>query len=57
MTWVCDIPGADAGTAALHFWLHLGLATFVVVAGTVFLVLAAIAFRRSAALEPVAVHD
>jgi hypothetical protein len=46
MTWICPIPGADLTTATLHFALHLGLAAFVVIAGTAFLGLAVIAYRR-----------
>ena len=46
MTWICPIPGASQTTATLHFALHLGLAAFVLVAGTVFLALAVIAYRR-----------
>jgi hypothetical protein len=49
MNWVCDIPGASAATSAMHFALQLGLASFVVVGGVVFLGLALIAYRRSAA--------
>jgi hypothetical protein len=46
MTWICDIPGADAARSAWHFALHVGLATFVVGAGILFLTLAVIAYRR-----------
>jgi hypothetical protein len=49
MTWVCDIPGATATVSALHFALHLGLASFVVGAGSLFLALAIVAYRRPAA--------
>jgi hypothetical protein len=46
MTWICPIPGASASTATLHFALHLGLLAFVLVAGTAFLGMAVIAYRR-----------
>ena len=46
MSWVCDVPGADPATFAWHATLHLGLAGFVVAAGTVFLWLAVVAYRR-----------
>jgi hypothetical protein len=46
MTWVCDIPGATAAVSALHLALHVGLALFVVGAGTLFLALAVVAYRR-----------
>lgn len=49
-TWLCPIPGADPTTMAFHAALMLGLAAFVLVAGTMFLVLALIAYRRP--LEP-----
>jgi hypothetical protein len=48
VTWICDIPGADAATSAWHLALQLGLAGFVVGAGVVFLVLAVLAGRRTA---------
>jgi len=51
MTWVCDIPGADTTTATLHAAVHLSLTVFVVVAGTLFLILAFVAYRRSAPLH------
>jgi hypothetical protein len=46
MTWVCDIPGASAAVSTLHFALHVGLASFVVGAGVVFLTLGFRAYRR-----------
>ena len=46
MTWVCDIPGASATTAAWHLALHASLAAFVVLAGVTFVGLAIVAYRR-----------
>jgi len=46
--FVCTIPGADAATSAWHAAVHLGLTAFVLVAGSVFLVLGFVSYRRSA---------
>ena len=55
MSWVCPIVGG-AAMPPWHVALHLGLAAFVVVAGSVFLGLAIRAYRRP--LEPrLEVHD
>ena len=47
LTWVCDIPGASPTVSTLHFALHASLAVFVVVAGSAFLVMAWVAYRRT----------
>ena len=52
MTWVCDIPGASATTAAWQIALHASLAAFVVVAGVTFLSLAVAAYRRPLPVRP-----
>ena len=49
MSWVCPIVGG-APMPPWHIALHLGLAAFVVVAGSIFLGLAIRAYRRP--LEP-----
>ena len=49
MSWVCPIVGG-APMPPWHIALHLGLAAFVIVAGSVFLALAIRAYRRP--LEP-----
>jgi hypothetical protein len=54
--YVCQIPGADASTAAWHAAVQLGLAAFVVVAGAVFLALAIVTFRRPVAGRPTALR-
>ena len=50
MSWVCPIVGG-APMPPWHIALHLGLAAFVVVAGSIFLGLAIRAYRRP--IEPV----
>lgn len=44
MSFICPIDAA--GAAGSHTLVHLGLTGFVVVAGSVFLMAAVVAFRR-----------
>ena len=48
MTFLCDIPGVDAATAAWHSIVHLGLTVVVTLSGTGFLARAVVVYRRTA---------
>jgi hypothetical protein len=48
MTFLCEIPGVDAATAAWHSVVHLGLTVVVTLSGTGFLARALVVYRRTA---------
>ena len=47
--FICQMPGLDGSTAAWHGVVHLTLSAIVSAGGSLFLLLGAVSYRRSAA--------